>query len=454
MASEQGTETARAAGPGDTSQEFALIVQQEGRSQQTLAKFISLFLNYRFALQIDVVEDLISAAGVIRRRGKRTRCVFVIQNTPLSTRTTVPALTLKGTVPLFVVAPGNVVMDMEEAGGELVNVHFCRWELAFTQDEGSLQRVVAQGMLGDEVDAIFGKKEGEQNSLEERVRSRLDQLDTLPTLPSVVLHIMRLISDPNTTVTQLEELLLRDPAIVLKVLQVANSPVFAGSGHKGRWTLKDALVRLGLRKVGAIAQQIALINTFVRPSHSSFDLDRFWQHSVACALVANELCEGQMVKLAEPVEFNEYWIVSLLHDAGKLVQGFFYFEWFERILRQMDSSTPYHAAEAEMSAGIGHETIGSLLLEKSGLPTDMIDAVRLHHRPGESPAPLTALVHVADNIAKDIGLGYTDDEKGSYDRAALAALGLSREGVRKVSDALAELVTGEVQELVRQCMAD
>ena len=442
-------------GNGGSAQEYALIVQQEGKSQQTLAKFITLFLNYRFAIQVDVVDDLIGAAGAIRRRGKRLRCVFVVQNTLISTRTTAPALSLNGTVPLFMVVPGNVVMDMEEAGGELVNVHFCRWELAFTQDEGSLQRVVAEGMLGDEVDAIFGNKEEATDSLEERVRSRLDQLDTLPTLPSVVLHIMRLVSDPNTTMAQLEALLLRDPAIVLKVLQVANSPVFAGSGHKGRWTLTDALVRLGLRKVGAIAQQIALINTFVRPEESDFDLGRFWQHSVASALVANELCEGKMVELPEPIEFNDYWIASLLHDAGKLVQGFFYYQWVERIIRQMDGGkVPYYKAEAEMSAGINHSTVGQLLLEKSAMPPELIQAVRLHHTPGDSPSGLVALIHVADNIAKDIGLGYTEAEKGDYSRAALAALGLSREGVRKVSDALGELVTGEVKELVRQCMAD
>ena len=54
------------------------------------------------------------------------------------------------------------------------------------------------------------------------MRERLEQLDTLPTLPSIVLHIMRLISDPKTTMAQLEELLSSDPAIVLKVMQVAN----------------------------------------------------------------------------------------------------------------------------------------------------------------------------------------------------------------------------------------
>ncbi len=60
----------------------------------------------------------------------------------------------------------------------------------------------------------------------------------------------------------------------MKIMQVANSPVFAGTG-RGESSLKEAIVRLGLRKVGAIAQQIALINSFVVPEDSGFDLQRF-----------------------------------------------------------------------------------------------------------------------------------------------------------------------------------
>ena len=49
--------------------------------------------------------------------------------------------------------------------------------------------------------------------------------------------------------------------------------------------------------------------------------------------VADQLVEGQHVNLKEKVEFNEYWIAALLHDVGRMVQGFFYHDWFLRIQR-------------------------------------------------------------------------------------------------------------------------
>ncbi len=56
---------------------------------------------------------------------------------------------------------------------------------------------------------------------------------------------MSMVEDPEPTVEDLEEVLSAEPAIVHKLLQVANSPLFAGSGHQGGWTLHDAIVRLG-----------------------------------------------------------------------------------------------------------------------------------------------------------------------------------------------------------------
>lgn len=54
--------------------------------------------------------------------------------------------------------------------------------------------------------------------LQKRVEKQLRNLHTLPTLPEVVLRIMEVISDANSTPEQLEEVLRSDPAIVHKLL--------------------------------------------------------------------------------------------------------------------------------------------------------------------------------------------------------------------------------------------
>ena len=147
------------------------------------------------------------------------------------------------------------------------------------------------------------------------MRQRLQKLDSLPSLPTVLGRLLKLIKDPESTMSDLEVLLSSEPAIALKIQQVANS---AASGQ-GATTLKDAITRLGNRKVGAIAQQIALINSMVRPDESGFDLRKHWSHSLACAIVADRIHSSKFVQLTEPLAFSDYWIAALLYDFTGLL---------------------------------------------------------------------------------------------------------------------------------------
>ncbi len=434
-----------------SKEHIALVVAQEGKAQRTLAKFLTLLLSYRYGFTVDTAADFIQAAGVIRRNGKRIRCVFVIQNLKVSARTTVPALTLAGSIPLFLLLPGHEANDQRDSVEGLPNVHVCAWEMAFASGKASLQRLLGEAMSQVDLEGMLNE---DDSGLEQRIRDRLDRLDTLPTLPAIIMHIMRIISDPRATVAQLEELLMRDTAIVLKVMQVANSPYFMGTSRSGqRWTLQEAVVRLGVKKVGAIAQQIALINTFVRPDDSEFNMQRFWMHSVAVAMIADRIVADSTAGLEDQVAFNDYWMAALLHDCGKVVQGFFFHDWFERILRTMDSKTTFAKAEADLGGAISHEWIGELVLRKSDMPADLTRAVGLHHVVGERPAQLTALVHVADGMAKEMGLGLVEDEAVDYNRVALTVLEMSRDEARTASKKYAPLVKDEVRRLVKECMS-
>ena len=431
-------------------QNYALIIQQPGKAEQTLAKFVKLLLSYKYGLNTEIVTDFTKVRSVMRRGAERMRCAFVIQNKTVSARSTIPALTDQGRIPLFLVLPGYVANEQTEDCEGLENVFVSPWEMSFTTGSGSLQSVIGATLVGDE-DA-FGEGDDE---FEDRVRRRLDNLDTLPTLPAIVTHIMRLINDPKTTMAELEELLSSDPSIVLKVVQIANSAVFAGTTTNRRWNLNEAIVRLGLRKVGAIAQQIALINSFVRPDDSEFEMQRFWEHSVACAIMADKLCAGGHVVLAEEVQFNDYWICALLHDCGKLVQGFFFWDWFERILRTMQSDeSSYHEAENELMGGmVSHEFIGELLLRKANMPNSLVRAIGLHHVTSETPGSLVSLIHVANGLVKEMGLGYLESETSDYTRHALDCLKIGRPDLRRLKDELGDTVTSEVTQLVKQCMS-
>jgi HD-like signal output (HDOD) protein len=67
---------------------------------------------------------------------------------------------------------------------------------------------------------------------------------------------------------------------------------------------------------------------------------------------------------------------------------------------------PFDEAERRV-LGIDHAEVGAVLLESWGLPADIVEAVRYHHRPDDFEGdPLGVdLVHIADILSMESGIG-------------------------------------------------
>ncbi len=420
-----------------------------GKSERVLTRFLQMTLEYRYGLNIELVTNVRYVVKILKQH-KALHSVYLIQGQPASTNSTIPILTAQGTLPLFIIQPLRIAQSQREQCKDVKGVYICDWESAFGQAEGCLPQVITRGLSDSDIgSASMG------DDPQERMRKRLAKLDTLPSLPTVVGRLMKLINDPDSTMSDLEVLLNSEPSIALKLRQVANSAAVAGAGQ-GVSNLKDAITRLGTKKVGAIAQQIALINSMIQPEASEFDIRRFWGHSLACAIVADRIHKSKLVKLEEKLDFNDYWIAALLHDCGKAVQGFFFYDWFERIIETMEEKEcTFYEAEIELGGGmVTHDQISEMMMQKAEMPAELVDAVSLHHEPGEDPSPLTALIHVADNLCSEMGFGYNDADSIKYDRASLKALGLKRQSVRDLAEELQESVAKEVMDVVSQCLGE
>ena len=153
------------------------------------------------------------------------------------------------------------------------------------------------------------------------------------------------------------------------------------------------------------------MNSLVQPEESLFDLRRFWEHCVACAIVSDRLVKRKLLPLRKTVPFNDYWIGALLHDCGKLILGFFFWDHFQEMITHMDSeSVPFRQAEKATGDVANHELLGRLLLLKLKVGEQLVEAVGTHHTAGTDPSDLTCVLHVADNLAKQLGFSYQPDE--------------------------------------------
>ena len=96
--------------PSEASSEaFALIIREPGKPQQVLLKYVVMFLNYRFGMDISVASDLKEGVTALRANATKVRAVFVIQNDHISSRMGLQAFTLQGKIPLILLCPTSVV---------------------------------------------------------------------------------------------------------------------------------------------------------------------------------------------------------------------------------------------------------------------------------------------------------------------------------------------------------
>jgi HD-like signal output (HDOD) protein len=440
--------------PANGIQDYALIVRQQGKPQQFLTRYLTLLLNYRYGLEAIVADRPGEGVNLLRQHRNRIRCAFFIHNQRFDSKRLVASLNLDGAIPLFLLLPRILVEGHRILYKGMPNVFFCSWENAFGQKGLTLHKAITVvfskegvGNLGEEVENLPLAASGQV------LEHRLQHLRTLPTIPELALRIMRMTEDPQATVEDMEQLVTRDPAIVFKLIQVVNSPVFAGTVQRTNWPLKEALVRLGRKQVGAIALQIKLMNSLIKPGDSQFDMIRFWRHSVGCAVIADRIYKNGMIQLPEEIPFDDYWIGSLLHDIGKLVLGFFFWNQFEDVVKKMDSDQlTFREAERGLGDLVNHEYLGRLLLQRSKASDQLVEVVGTHDTPGETPTPLVCLVHLATNLSNELGLSYMPQEKTDYSAAVMQQLGIDPSGIARQAESFSEQAIKEIDELVEGCL--
>ena len=436
--------------------EFALVIQQTRAMPDVGVTYLRLMLNYLYGLEVLAAEKPVQVASAATAYGASLRAVFLIQDEEVTNRNALMSLGRKGQVPVILLMPPDLAARHQALSTGMPNIRVCDWTHSVGHDDESLQSVVGRAFDAYGVARLPVQADGlRADLLQARLTERLKHVDPLPTLPELVLRISRMLRDPNTNADDLEKVLTSDVAIVHRLLKVVNSSAYAGTRGEASWTLKEAIVRLGLKQVGAVAQQVKLINSLVRPEDSKFDLRRFWEHSVGCACIADRLCRDRLIPLPSSIDFDVYWTAALLHDIGKLTLGFMAWDYFEEVLQSArDRGSSFQRAEERLGHEVTHEYVGRLMLLHSGAGEDLLEVVGAHDTTTRQPRPLVRLVHVANNLALDLGLGYDPEERANYSASVLVKLELSRKHLGKIKTAIEPGVVAEVQELVALCLPD
>jgi HD-like signal output (HDOD) protein len=225
----------------------------------------------------------------------------------------------------------------------------------------------------------------------------------LTTLPAIFRRINEMIMKPSSSSRDIAELISKDTSLAARLLKLVNSSFY---GYPARIeSLSRAVSIVGTNQVRMLAFGIDVVAQFKNIPSDYIDMDSFWRHSIACGIISRLIAATRNIQHTERL-----FIAGMLHDIGRLVVYHYTPHYALEILKNArQAEALLYRVEGEY-LGADHTAIGGLLLQNWRLPQSLENAVRYHHTPCESQNGLEpAIVHVADVMAKSLGIGSSGD---------------------------------------------
>ena len=224
-------------------------------------------------------------------------------------------------------------------------------------------------------------------------------LHALPPFPAVALQLMSLLDDTDAPIKKIVSLLRIDPALSAEILRVSNSALYGLSRRIDN--ISHAVVVLGTEVVKRLALTVAL-GRFSRSFMRVHGLRVCWDHSVACALLAEELAQA----MNQPKD--RAYTAGLLHDIGRLALLTCYpIEYNNLFVVARENDFDELECEWELF-DVDHCTAGAWLARHWNLPEDFVEAISQHHGAEPVDASLLSIVTAAHHVANRIGFQVLD----------------------------------------------
>src|SRR6058998_3843257 len=113
----------------------------------------------------------------------------------------------------------------------------------------------------------------------DRIEELLDGIDTLPLSPTPLPQLFRALTDTDSDLSQVVDLISFDPALTAKLLKTCNSAFFGRAEPAN--DVAEAVQRLGFQTVYRLVATVKGAQV-LRPSQNSSGVDAndLWSHSV------------------------------------------------------------------------------------------------------------------------------------------------------------------------------
>jgi HD-like signal output (HDOD) protein len=231
------------------------------------------------------------------------------------------------------------------------------------------------------------------NSCPGNTMSTLDSFFATVKLPSIseVAHaLIRTLNDEHASVSEVRDIIAKDPALSAKLLRLANSAQFGLQRTVG--SLDDAISMAGMSKVRTLSLSSCLSDSF--PTLPGLDSKDFWRASMACAGYAQWLAGGV------GADGQQAWLTGMMLRLGELLIG----QADPKTLAEIEKlpHLPGGRWEREKNlVGFSEGQVTAELARRWNFPKEIVQALQLSSDPvgDHGFSRLAAIVHLAGLLA-------------------------------------------------------
>jgi putative nucleotidyltransferase with HDIG domain len=231
-----------------------------------------------------------------------------------------------------------------------------------------------------------------------QIELRLDACPRLPSLRSIDSALRSLLNDDQRYISQIAEIIRRDPSLTARLLRLVNSVYYGMSSPVSN--LEEAVFYLGLRQIRQLVMVTPIIEDFQKLAGKvPFSWRDFWRHCIGVAILTREVCGT-----VQPMPDETDYVAGLIHDVGKIIMAASFPEHFQAIYSQQSQDDTDLIIREKTVLGIDHAELGALYLRRHNLPSVLVETTLHHHQPEKAGgnAILAASVQIADFLMNQV----------------------------------------------------
>ena len=217
-------------------------------------------------------------------------------------------------------------------------------------------------------------------SVAERTNGRTDlqriitRLRDVPSPPTLYFDIREELENEAGTTGGMATVAARDPALVARILKMANSGFFGLPR-----TVSDLKEAVGLVGVDAVLGLVLASHLFSGLPPPGLRLEVLWEHVIRVSKLARKIAR---LEGGSREDESLAAVAGLLHDIGLMVLLQNESARYQPIWQETGGDETALAARERETFGISHGELGAIILMLWGLPQPVVNAVAGSHAPG------------------------------------------------------------------------